>query len=734
MNLTLFLFWLKLGSLFLILSPMESHFIFSALSLLTLMLISVGAYIFSKKTRFPYTVLLVVLGLLLVPVSQTSIFGFIDDFKLTPDVLFYVFLPILLFESAYNINYKELLRNWKSIGMLAVGGLLISALLIGAALFYVFPFFGLQIPFMVCLLFGSLISATDPVAVLSIFKSVWAPRRLTLIFEGESIFNDGTALALFLVVLGILLEGQVTPMGITSGVISFTGMMLGGIIFGLLMGVAFSKILEKIKNDESVEIGLTIIMAHLTFILSELIGHHLFIGDFNIKISGVIATAVAGITIGNYGRYKISPQVEESIEKFWGFFAFVANSLVFILLGLILSDLDIDFARFIFPIFATIAIVMIARAISVYLPIGILNKFKIEEHIPMNWQHLLSWGSLRGALAIMMVYLIPGEAGQHGYEQMLAFQEAVGWNYDFSIRDFIMVITIGSIMFTLFIKATTISLFMKKMKIDKLHELEEFEYEEGKILMTLKVLEKLTSIEEKGYINPSEHSELRQKYETELEDALERIAHLSKSNPQGMKKVMQSAITLHALWIEKQYLKDLYHYHEVDEYNFKIILGKIVRQIERLEQGLPQIKTDRDTKTELNIFERLMEYLHGDRDNFIDVYMRNRTRVIITRKVIKELKHLKSINFGFDASLFDEVIAMYQEFNDVAEVKKQQIKQEHNISILSLEAKLADKSLLKIEGKVVEDLFKKEIITPKLYLKFQEDIEQEILKDFRRIG
>ena len=86
-------------------------------------------------------------------------------------------------------------------------------------------------------------------------------------------------------------------MGVFSGVVSFSGMMLGGIVFGLFMGIIFSKILEKIKNDESVEIGLTIIVAHLTFIFSELIGHHLYIGDFNIKISGVIATAVAGITI-----------------------------------------------------------------------------------------------------------------------------------------------------------------------------------------------------------------------------------------------------------------------------------------------------------------------------------------------------------------------------------------------------------------------------------------------------
>lgn len=114
--------------------------------------------------------------------------------------------------------------------------------------------------------------------------------------------------------------------------------------------------------------------------------------------------------------------------------------------------------------------------------------------------------------------------------------------------------------------------------------------------------------------------------------------------------------------------------------------------------------------------------------------MRCRTRVIITRKVVKELKQLQKIEFGFDSKIFNDIISLYKEFHESATHKKNEIKRIHNISILSLEAKLADKSLLKIEEKVIEDLYKKEIITPKLYLKFLEDIEHEILKDFRIIG
>lgn len=711
---------------------LELNFIMSTLSFLTLLLISIFTYIWSKKIAIPYTVLLVFIWLLLVPISSIPVFSFIDDFKLTPNILFYVFLPILLFESAYNINYKQLLANWKSIGTLAVFWLMLSASIVAILLYLLFPFFGLHIPFLVCLLFGSVISATDPVAVLSIFKTVWAPRRLALIFEWESIFNDGTALALFLVILGIIMSWELSAWSVTWGIFSFLWMVIWGLIFGLFMWILFSKILWKIKNDESVEIGLTIVMAHLTFLLSELIWHYAYIGDFNFQVSWVIATAIAGITIWNYGRYKISPRVEESIEKFWVFFAFVANSLVFILLGLMLSDIDINFSTFLFPVLCSIIVVMIARALSIYIPIGIINRLKVEENIPYSWQHLLSWGSLRGALAVMMVYLIPGP-GQAWYEKLMQYQESIWWQYDFSIKDFIIVITIWSIMFTLFIKATTISLFMRRMKLDKLHEIEEFEYEEGKVLMNLKVLDKLTQIEEKWYINKHEHKELRLKYESILNSSIENIRKLQLNNPDNATFVIKKAITLHALGIEKQYLKDLFHYHEVDEYNFKIILGKITRQIERIEQWKNQLRDHSDIKHELNIFERLLVMIWWDCDDFTDAYMRSRTRVIITRKVVKELKQLQKIEFGFDAKIFDEIIALYEDFHESANSKKDTIKNLHNISILSLEAKLADKSLLKIEEKVIEDLYKKEIITPKLYLKFLEDIEHEILKDFRVI-
>lgn len=713
---------------------MEVTFLSSSLSLFFLLTVSVFTYLISKKINFPYTVLLLIVWLLLIPLSRVDFFSFINHFQLTPDILFYVFLPILIFESAYNMNYRQVIKNWKSISSLAIIGLVISAFTIGWAMYLVFPFLGFEIPFLVCLLFWSLISATDPVAVLSIFKSIWAPRRLTLIFEGESLFNDGTALALFLVILWIILSWEITGSTYLEGFWAFASMMIGGILFWSFTWVLFSKIIGKIKNNEMVEISLTMILAHLTFIISEIISHHVHIWGFDLKISWVIATSIAWIIIWNYGRYKISPKVEAHMNQFWEFFAFLCNSLVFILMWLILSHINVNFWMFIIPILATIVIVIIARALSIYIPIWALNALKLEEYIPASWQHLLSWWSLRWALALMMVLMVPW-VGDAGYEKVLAFQQTVGWNFNFDVREFLIVITIGSIMFTLFIKATTIGYMMRRLWATQLHDLEKFEQQEWKILAYLKMLEKLDSLYQKKYLTISEVDNLKKKYEKELKNSVENLKQLIKSQGKDNgKELIRRALSLHALGIEKQYLKDLFSYNEIEEKNFKYILNKINRQIERLESGKPQLKDIADEKVTLDFFQRLVAFFWNQKNNFIDNYVINRTKAIITRKVIKELKILSEINFGFEKEMFDEIIDLYKKFNILANEKKDIIFNEHQNEISVVEWKLADKSLLKQEENVINDLYCKEIITPKLYVTFMDEIEKEILKDVKSIG
>lgn len=707
----------------------DASFLTATLSLLCLLAVSCFAYVISKRINFPYTVLLVIIGLLFVPLSKIGFLSFIDDFKLTPEVLFFVFLPVLLFEASYNINYRHLLKSWKTIWSLAIFGLLLSAGIISTGLYLVLPLVGLEIPFIICFMFGTLISATDPVAVLSIFKSMWAPRRLALLFEWESLFNDGTAVALFLVLLWVILEGGViTGWTYSFWIWSFLSMLFWGIAFWAITWVLFSKVIGYIKNNEEVEIVLTMLLAHLTFILAELITH-LF--PF-LPISGVIATVIASIVIWNYGRYKITPRVEAHMQKFWEFFAFVSNSIVFILLGLILAQIDTEVLKLIPVLLITIPIVMVARAISVYLPIGVINKFQIEEKVPKSWQHLLSWGSLRWALALMMVLMIPW-FGDPDYGKLLAFQESVGWTYSYNIKEFLLILTITNILFTLFVKAPTISVIMKRMGVDKLHKLEKFEHEEGKILANFKILEKLNTSYKKAYLTQYEYEELKEKYTAKLNKAVKSMKKILSGKKEDAETLIRRAISLHALGIEKQYLKDLFFYNEIDERNFKYILRKIEKQIERVECEVPQLRKISCSKGDYDFFSNLALKAYKKKSTDVDAYIRNRARLIITRKVIKELRELSEINFGFETDIFEEVITLYSAFNKTADEKRLKILTRNKTSIMALESKLVNKSLLKLEEKVLKDMYNKEIITPKLFIKFMEEVESEMYSDVKRL-
>jgi NhaP-type Na+/H+ or K+/H+ antiporter len=241
-----------------------------------------------------------------------------------------------------------------------------------------------------------------------------------------------------------------------------------------------------VRENEHVEITLTMLVAHLTFILSELIGSHLAVFGHRIRLSSIIATVVASMVIGNYGRPKISPGVERYMERFWGYFAFIANSLVFILMGLLFADLPIHFGQFVVPIIVTVAVVIVGRGLSIYPVVWLVNRTRREEHIPASWQHLLAWGSLRGALAMTMVLLIPDDL------------RVPGWDYGFTVKEFVAALTIGCIYFTLVVKATTIGALIRRMRLSELTPLESIEYHESRALIYARALERLEELREQG--------------------------------------------------------------------------------------------------------------------------------------------------------------------------------------------------------------------------------------------
>ncbi|NTW76010.1 MAG: sodium:proton antiporter [Candidatus Moranbacteria bacterium] len=700
----------------------------SFLAFFSLIMVSVAVYSLSRKYRVPYSVLLVLFGTILVPIAGIPAFSFLKGFDLTPEILFFVFLPILIFESAYNMRVRELAANIRAVSWLSVASLLISAAFVSASIFFLFRLIGFDIPFIVALLFGALISATDPVAVLALFKEYGAPRRLSLLFEGESLFNDGTSFALFLVVLEIFLRGYSGWGSVVEGVVLFAVMIIGGTLFGLVMGVCFSKLIGRVSDDENLEVTLTMLSAHFTFLLSEVLSEHMHLFGMEFRFSSIIATVMTAMVIGNYGRAKISPRVEEYMEKFWGYFAFISNSLVFILMGILFASLPIRFGQFAIPILLTILVVMAGRAVSVYPVVGLLNRSGKEREIPMSWQHLLSWGSLRGALAVIMVLLIPEDATVRG------------WNYPFTVREFVTALTIGCVYFTLFFKATTISRLMKRLGVGSLHALEEAQYHQAKSLIHAKAISALERFLDRGYVDTNVYEVLRKEHDAGYEESQKRCrAFFSESDPTRA----EQALHIYAIGIERHFLRVLFRYGEVTEPVYKRILAKLDVQQERVEHAERQIVSLDEVFREdwieqfVRFFRRLLLGKASNEVSIADRYAYYRAQGIISKKVAIHLSSFLS-GSGFDTfgnrAILEKVIAQYGSFREDAEKKGAELFSANRRRLEALNETFGRRGLFKAEESVLDDLTENEMITPKLSVMLRDELHEREYSTAERRG
>lgn len=662
----------------------------SVLSLFSLLALSSGVYFAAKRLNVPYTVLLVLVGLLIVPIVHIpvlkDVFGFLGELTLTPELLFFIFLPILIFESAFNMNVRRMVDNIWSISLLAIVGLLLSTFAIAALLFFTLPLVGIPIPFIVALLFGAIISSTDPVAVLALFKEFGAPKRLTMIFEGESLFNDGTAVALFLVILAIIEQGFHGSSTIFEGVLMFVGMVVFGIIFGLLMAVIFSRALRFTKSNEFVTVTLLLISAHIVFIVSEVINEKGLFG-LDIHISSIIATTIAALFLGNYSRHTLRPKTDEYLGKVTEHIAFMANSLVFILAGLLFASSKIDVVTLILPILLTIFVVALVRAVTVFAVILPLNMTKLEENIPRAWQMLLAWGSLRGALAIIIVLLIPENT------------TVSGWTLDYSVRDFLLALTVGCILATLFIKAPLIGPIVRKLKINKPEPINEAYEADLGVYYLLTAESRFSTHKTRGFVRDSEYTALKKDMQSKLEYAQNVRETLIE---QHGKKVFEQSLHLMAIQVEEFTLKQLYANEEVSERTFRKVKGKLNLQKEKIEYAQHDTIDPSKYIDRKDVFDRLANAVQ-----MVQVRKRNgrlhpeeklqyyRAQMIISRKVTKILNDMQTEHSQpvFIPEVFDKVIKRYETYRIQCSERVDSLLVSHNDELSPYLARLAARSL-----------------------------------------
>lgn len=383
-----------------------------------LLLIALGVALFARRAKLPYTLGLVVVGL------GIGIFHLLPGVILTPDLVLVIFLPALLFEGAWNLEQRELVRNWFPVFLLAGPGMAIAITIAGLILH-----FAVGLDWAVAFLLGAIISPTDPIAVLALLRQIGMSSRLRILIEGESLFNDGVAAAVTQVLLTVALGSAAIALashaglaagasagqaGTSSGAIALDlslGLLRlvgGGIGIGLVIGLLVSRLVRYV-NDHLIETTITAVVAYGVYLLAD-----------QLQVSGILAVITAALILGSYGRKTgMTADTQTAVDSFWDFTAYISNSLLFLLVGIQIGQIPLNGA--LAAIGWGVLSVIAGRALMVYFNVYLHNtlllfarhsprrKYLSPGFIPRRWRILLLSSGLRGALSLALALSLPLE-------------------------------------------------------------------------------------------------------------------------------------------------------------------------------------------------------------------------------------------------------------------------------------------------------------------------------------
>ncbi len=392
------------------------------LVVISLFAIATAVALVARWLKLPYTAALVVAGLII------GAGKWVHAPHLSKDLLFAVFLPGLLFEAAFHLDAKQFWANKFAVCGLAVPGVIAAICVTAFILSPVVQGLRLEQGFKLIdgVVFGGIVAATDPIAVVALFKSLGVPKRLGVLVEGESLLNDGTAVVLFGVILTLASGSTVTPVSVASEFVRTCGL---GVLIGAAIGYVGSQVIHWV-DDPMIEITVTVVVAWGSFALAE-----------EAHASGVLATVSAGLLCGNYGaRTGMSPTTKIAVVSFWAYLAFALNSLVFLLIGF-----EVELWQ-VLAAWRTVLLAWVATTAARAVVVGVVSLLlrRSRERLPRGWATIMSWGGIRGGLSMVLVLALP-----------LAFPH----------RQFLVNVVFGVVVVSILVQGSTMAPLLKRLGI-----------------------------------------------------------------------------------------------------------------------------------------------------------------------------------------------------------------------------------------------------------------------------
>lgn len=496
-------------------------------SILGALILALLVAIAIRWVKLPYTIALVIVGLF---VGWLGEYWMPEDIELTglltAETIFFLLLPPLLFEGASAMHIQKLKQNWRPITLLAIPGVLLNTLIIGF-ICWKLVWADVENGFLYGLLLGSILAATDPVSVLALVKTLGAPKRLSVLIEGESLFNDGTAIVLFNILLATTLAVvsgvDVALMSIfTAGLSEFIVVVFVGAIAGLLCGLLANWLLHQ-SEDHLVEIAITLALAFGAFLLAEMLHG-----------SGVISVVVAGLLVGNHGvKEGMSATARIGMHHFWEVLAFLVNSVLFLLIG---YELQAVFAwdAHVFHLAAVgIGAALVARL--VVFPLTTLANIQNPNPVSSRWQVAMWWGGLRGSIPLALLLLISHVVSHPPEFSYLG--ETISGGDDMRttlspIYDDMLIIAFSVVLFSLVAQGLTIRPLLQRLGISGSPAEAELRYEVAlaEVIGSRAALRRLSSLHTQGLISDDDQSTLAEPYRIRVKESEAKIVQLSEEN------------------------------------------------------------------------------------------------------------------------------------------------------------------------------------------------------------